>query len=71
MDPLLHYCYRTLNVLRVNEVLCGLDNPVRSILAESIMSIETNTNISPMTRISTVVTPLIVSYISFTPFTDF
>jgi hypothetical protein len=55
----------------VNECLRGLDNPVKSILAENMKSIEINTNISPMTRISTVVTPLIVSYISFTPFTEF
>ena len=46
-------------------VLSGLDNPARSILAENIKLIEINTNISSMASISTVVTWLIVSYISF------
>jgi hypothetical protein len=55
----------------MNECVRGLDNPVKSISAENIKFIEINTNISPMTRISTVVTPFIVSYISFTPFTEF
>jgi hypothetical protein len=38
MDPSSHYCYRTLNILRVK--FLSLDNPVRSILAENIKSIE-------------------------------